>query len=63
MVIPWDGFPLARLLSAASPTAEREVRALHDALRSRADARAAEPVLEWPYVEGLRLDEAEPRSR
>ncbi|HEX2121032.1 MAG TPA: protein-methionine-sulfoxide reductase catalytic subunit MsrP [Thermoanaerobaculia bacterium] len=59
MVVPWSGFPLARLLAAAEPAhAARCVRFVsfhdpetHDAVRAR-------PWDPWPYVEGLRLDEA-----
>jgi sulfoxide reductase catalytic subunit YedY len=58
MVIPWAGFPLSKLLAEVEPTADARYVAfetLHDPLRmpgQKAD------VLEWPYVEGLRLDEA-----
>ena len=41
MVIPWVGFPLADLLKRVEPTAEREVRGVHDAAGARPDARAA----------------------
>jgi methionine sulfoxide reductase catalytic subunit len=58
MVIPWIGFPLAELLRRAEPTSKAryvEFVTLNDpkqlpGQRSR--------VLDWPYVEGLRLDEA-----
>ena len=58
MVIPWNGFPLRKLLEAVEPTSEaRYVRfeTLYDPDRM-AGQRSA--VLTWPYVEGLRLDEA-----
>jgi methionine sulfoxide reductase catalytic subunit len=58
MVIPWLGFPLATLLKAVEPLSEaRFVRftTLHDPKRMPGQAY---DVLEWPYVEGLRLDEA-----
>ena len=58
MVIPWLGFPLASLLDAAEPTAEaRYVRfeTLHDPERMPGQKSRA---YQWPYVEGLRLDEA-----
>jgi methionine sulfoxide reductase catalytic subunit len=58
MVIPWQGFPLAALLREAQPTGKAkyvEFHTLHDA-RQMPGQRW--PVLEWPYVEGLRLDEA-----
>lgn len=58
MVIPWIGFPLATILDEVQPTAE----ARFVAFESLADpnqmpgVRAGDP--QWPYVEGLRLDEA-----
>jgi sulfoxide reductase catalytic subunit YedY len=58
MVIPWLGFPLARLLAAAAPLSSARYVAfqtLHDPARLPGQRR---DVLEWPYVEGLRLDEA-----
>lgn len=59
MVVPWSGFPLARLLLAAEPQhAARFVRftTLHDP--AQMPAVAARPWEKWPYTEGLRLDEA-----
>ena len=58
MVIPWLGFPLAGLLSLVEPQgAARYVafETLHDP-RRMPNQRSS--VLRWPYVEGLRLDEA-----
>lgn len=58
MVIPWDGFPLAELLRRVEPTsAARFVSftTLFDPVQLPGE-RAG--VLEWPYVEALRLDEA-----
>ncbi|MGA9163230.1 MAG: protein-methionine-sulfoxide reductase catalytic subunit MsrP [Thiobacillus sp.] len=58
MVIPWVGFPLAELLRRAEPTGNAryvEFVSLHDP-RQMPGQRSG--VLDWPYVEGLRLDEA-----
>jgi len=58
MVIPWAGFPLSTLLGAVRPTAAAKFVAfetLHDPARMPGQKSA---VLDWPYVEGLRLDEA-----
>jgi sulfoxide reductase catalytic subunit YedY len=58
MVIPWLGFPLASLISQAQPTGKAkfvEFTTLHD---PRQMPGQRWPVLDWPYVEGLRLDEA-----
>jgi sulfoxide reductase catalytic subunit YedY len=58
MVIPWQGFPLAKLLQEVEPTSQAQYvrfETLYDpdqlpGQRSR--------FYDWPYVEGLRLDEA-----
>ncbi|KPV40083.1 sulfoxide reductase catalytic subunit YedY [Thiohalorhabdus denitrificans] len=58
MVIPWVGFPLADLLKRFEPTSAAryvEFTAIHDLERLPGQRRE---VLDWPYVEGLRLDEA-----
>ena len=58
MVIPWLGFPLRDLLSAVEPTSNArfvEFTTLHDPEQMPGQRR---DVLPWPYVEGLRLDEA-----
>jgi sulfoxide reductase catalytic subunit YedY len=58
MVIPWLGYPLAELLKQVQPTSSAkfvEFVSLHD-LEQMPGQRS--PVLQWPYREGLRLDEA-----
>ncbi len=58
MVIPWLGIPLVQVLDAAEPTAEaRYVRfvALNDPARMPGQQGGT---FDWPYVEGLRIDEA-----
>ena len=58
MVIPWNGFPLAEVLKRAQPLASAryvELTTLHDPRRMPGQRWS---VLEWPYREGLRLDEA-----
>ena len=58
MVIPWLGFPLASLLKQAEPTSKaRYVRfeSLFDPQQLPGQSNAW---YSWPYVEGLRLDEA-----
>jgi len=58
MVIPWVGFPLAEVIKRAEPTANAkyiEFVTLYD--RKQMPGQDS-PVLDWPYVEGLRLDEA-----
>jgi methionine sulfoxide reductase catalytic subunit len=60
MVIPWVGFPLAELLKRVEPLGSAKYVAFETLLRpdEMPDQRSLLPVLQWPYVEGLRLDEA-----
>lgn len=58
MVIPWVGFPLADLIKRFEPTSRAkyvEFTTLHRPSEMPGQQRA---VLDWPYVEGLRMDEA-----
>ncbi len=58
MVIPWIGFPLARLLELVEPTAEAKFVAFQTLFDPQRMPNQQTGVLDWPYVEGLRLDEA-----
>ena len=58
MVIPWIGFPLARLLELVEPTSAAKYVAFQTLLDPRRMPNQQTGVLDWPYVEGLRLDEA-----
>jgi sulfoxide reductase catalytic subunit YedY len=58
MVIPWVGISLADVVKRVEPTSRAkfvEFTTLHDPVRMPGQR---EPVLQWPYVEGLRMDEA-----
>jgi sulfoxide reductase catalytic subunit YedY len=58
MVIPWIGIPLASVIKAVEPTSKAKYVAfqtLHDPRQMPGQRRS---VLQWPYVEGLRMDEA-----
>src|SRR5689334_20020732 len=60
MVIPWDGFPLAEVLKRAGPQSAAKFVAFETLLRPDempGQTGFFQP-LDWPYVEGLRLDEA-----
>lgn len=58
MVVPWNGFELADLLAMAGVQSGAKYVAFETALRPAEMPGVSLPVLEWPYVEGLRLDEA-----
>jgi len=58
MVIPWMGFPLARLLEAVEPTSDAKYvrfETLYDPEQMPGQSRQT---FAWPYVEGLSLEEA-----
>lgn len=58
MVVPWQGFELADLLDMVGVKPEAQYVAFETALRPDEMPGVKYPVLDWPYVEGLRLDEA-----
>ena len=58
MVIPWLGFPLGDLLRRAEPTSRAKYVAFTTLLDPEQMPEQRRDVLDWPYVEGLRLDEA-----
>lgn len=58
MVIPWVGFPLAELLKRHKPTSKAKYVAFTTLNDPKQMPGQRERVLDWPYVEGLRVDEA-----
>lgn len=58
MVIPWVGFPLNALLKQVEPLAAAKYVAFQTLLDPSRMPNQNTGVLDWPYVEGLRLDEA-----
>jgi sulfoxide reductase catalytic subunit YedY len=58
MVIPWLGFPLAKLLEKVEPTSQAKYVAFQTLFDPKRMPYQSTNVLDWPYVEGLRLDEA-----
>lgn len=58
MVVPWNGFELADLLNMAGVQDGARYVAFETLLRRDEMPGTRFPVLEWPYREGLRLDEA-----
>ncbi len=58
MVIPWQGFPLRRLLAGVEPLASARYVRFETVLRPEEMPGQRDRFYPWPYVEGLRLDEA-----
>jgi sulfoxide reductase catalytic subunit YedY len=58
MVIPWVGFPLASLLNRVEPSSTAKFVEFTTLLNPQQMPGQRRAVLEWPYTEGLRLDEA-----
>jgi len=61
MVIPWQGFPLADLIKKLEPLPSAtfvEFKTLVDANQYPEQKKSFFKVLDWPYIEGLRMDEA-----
>ena len=58
MVIPWVGFPLGKLLDEVQPLSQAKYVAFETLADPRQMPNVNSDVLQWPYVEGLRIDEA-----
>ena len=58
MVIPWIGFSLAALLKQVEPTGKGKYVAFETLNDPKQMPGVKYPILDWPYREGLRLDEA-----
>ena len=58
MVIPWVGYPLAELIRRVEPTDNAKYIEYDTLADPRQMPGVRSRVLDWPYVEGLRLDEA-----
>jgi len=58
MVIPWLGFPLDVLLKKVEPLGDAKYVEFVSAVQPETMPGTRSRVLDWPYVEGLRLDEA-----
>jgi sulfoxide reductase catalytic subunit YedY len=58
MVIPWLGFPLSNLIKRLEPTSKAKYVAFETKLAPDEMPGQRSGVLQWPYVEGLRMDEA-----
>ena len=58
MVIPWLGFPVSELIKRFEPTSKAKYVAFQTLYAPEQMPGQQREVLQWPYVEGLRMDEA-----
>jgi methionine sulfoxide reductase catalytic subunit len=58
MVIPWVGYSLSKLLNAVEPLSAAKFVAFETLFDAKRMPGQRSDVLDWPYVEGLRMDEA-----
>ena len=58
MVIPWIGYSLSNLIRKVEPTGNAKYIEFTSLADKKQMPGVSSPVLQWPYVEGLRLDEA-----
>jgi methionine sulfoxide reductase catalytic subunit len=58
MVVPWVGFPLSVLLKQVEPLGSARYVEFESVVQPDTQPGVRVPLLDWPYKEGLRLDEA-----
>ncbi len=58
MVVPWNGFQLSELLNEVGVQPSAKYVAFQTVMRPEEMPGQRYPILDWPYKEGLRLDEA-----
>jgi methionine sulfoxide reductase catalytic subunit len=58
MVIPWDGFQLNKLIAKAKPTSKAKFVMFSTFKDEKTALGLRNPNYDWPYTEGLRMDEA-----
>jgi len=58
MVIPWQGFQLSELIRRLEPTSQAKYVEFQTLYAPEQFPEQRRSILEWPYVEGLRMDEA-----
>ena len=58
IVVPWNGYSLSTLIKVVQPTSKAKYVQFLTALDKDTMIGARDPILNWPYSEGLRLDEA-----
>ena len=58
MVMPWIGFPISKLIEQSDPLPKAKYIAFTTLMDTQQMPGQRVPVLDWPYTEGLRMDEA-----
>jgi sulfoxide reductase catalytic subunit YedY len=58
MVVPWNGYPLGAVIKRLEPTSKAKFVEFTTLLDPKQMPGQRRPILDWPYVEGLRMDEA-----
>lgn len=58
MIIPWIGFPLNRLLEVVEPNSQAKYVRFETLFDPDQMPNQRSPIFPWPYIEGLRMDEA-----
>ena len=58
MVIPWQGFPLQLLIDKVQPLSNAKYIQFETVYRPEEMSGQRRNILQWPYIEGLRMDEA-----
>lgn len=58
MVIPWNGFPLSKLVETVEPTSDAKFVRFETLYDPDQMPGLSSPFYDWPYVEGLTIDEA-----
>ncbi|MEY4095606.1 MAG: hypothetical protein RLZZ53_2805 [Acidobacteriota bacterium] len=58
MVIPWIGYPMSEFIKRFEPTSKAKYVEFKTLVDQKQMPGQTEPALSWPYVEGLRMDEA-----
>ena len=58
MVIPWVGIPLAKIIEKLEPRLDAKYVAFETVYRPKEMPGQRRPVLDWPYIEGLSIEEA-----
>ncbi len=58
IVVPWVGYPLSEFIKKFEPTSKAKYVQFKTLVDPRQMPGQTEPALQWPYSEGLRMDEA-----